>query len=429
MIWVADGGIDEDCDGSIEWHERAKDSVNALVLMEDDCVGDLFDGKILSVDSVPVPDVLITFNSGAMNQTTTTDDEGKYRIPTAVNPLLDWLVLPTKTGDEPEGVSTLDLVKIQKHLLGLEEFDSPYKLIAADANNNMDVSATDLLELRKLILRITETLPNNTSWRFVKADHVFTDPADPWPFPEFSDLDQLNFIGMKVGDVNGTVTAPPKHSTHERLDLVADDMPVEAGSLYHVPVYTREVVDLIGLQFTLEMSGAELNDIQAGSIDLNDGLWVRHKHRTTASWSKVYPVRSNPAEPLFTLVLRPHQDGFLRDILAVNSSLTRSEAYDRNEEVYDVILDYRIEAVEIHSGELTISPNPWNLEANITLPVDDTSEGTIHLFNSTGQLILVRSFNGANITIPNSDLTSAGVYFLQVHTGHRRFEGRMVYVR
>ncbi len=52
------------------------------------------------------------------------------------------------------GVSTLDLVRIQKHLLGIEPLTSPYDLIAADANNSQSVSAIDLVELRKLILGI-----------------------------------------------------------------------------------------------------------------------------------------------------------------------------------------------------------------------------------------------------------------------------------
>jgi hypothetical protein len=39
-------------------------------------------------------------------------------------------------------------------------------LIAADVNNDGKVSASDLTELRKLILGIYNELPNNSSWRF-----------------------------------------------------------------------------------------------------------------------------------------------------------------------------------------------------------------------------------------------------------------------
>ncbi|MEP7269115.1 MAG: dockerin type I domain-containing protein [Saprospiraceae bacterium] len=52
-------------------------------------------------------------------------------------------------------------------MLGIERLKSPYKKIAADVNNDNDISAIDLLELRKLILGIYDKLPDNTSWKFV----------------------------------------------------------------------------------------------------------------------------------------------------------------------------------------------------------------------------------------------------------------------
>jgi hypothetical protein len=55
---------------------------------------------------------------------------------------------------------------IQRHILGIQPLNSAYKMIAADATNDGKVTAADLTELRKLILGITNELPNNASWRF-----------------------------------------------------------------------------------------------------------------------------------------------------------------------------------------------------------------------------------------------------------------------
>ena len=71
-------------------------------------------------------------------------------------------------------MSTLDLVDIQRHLLGLDPLDSPYKMIAADANNSESLTAIDLVEIRKLILGLYLEFPNNASWRFVDKDFVFS---------------------------------------------------------------------------------------------------------------------------------------------------------------------------------------------------------------------------------------------------------------
>ena len=62
-------------------------------------------------------------------------------------------VSASKTDDYTNGVSTLDLVLIQRHIfLGLTKLDSPEKLLAADVNKDGKVTASDLVELRKLIL-------------------------------------------------------------------------------------------------------------------------------------------------------------------------------------------------------------------------------------------------------------------------------------
>ncbi|MBK6497191.1 MAG: hypothetical protein IPG00_03100 [Saprospiraceae bacterium] len=98
---------------------------------------------------------------------------------------------------------------IQRHILGIKALDSPYKLIAADANNSKSISAADIVELRKLILGLSSKLSNNTSWRFVDATFKFNEPASPWPFAEFLKYESLesnmmasDFIAVKVGDVN-----------------------------------------------------------------------------------------------------------------------------------------------------------------------------------------------------------------------------------
>ena len=53
----------------------------------------------------------------------------------------DMTVSASKTDDYTNGVSTLDLVLIQRHILGLTKLDSPEKLLAADVNKDGKVTA------------------------------------------------------------------------------------------------------------------------------------------------------------------------------------------------------------------------------------------------------------------------------------------------
>ncbi len=123
--------------------------------------------------------------------------------------------MPIKDDNPLNGVTTYDLILIHKHIQGIEMLNSPYKMIAADADRNGVIDSTDILELKKLITGIYTELPNNTSWRFVDKSYVFPDPSNPFVavFPESITVQNIQFpawaefVGIKVGDVNNTAVA------------------------------------------------------------------------------------------------------------------------------------------------------------------------------------------------------------------------------
>ncbi|TAK46265.1 MAG: hypothetical protein EPO28_02710 [Saprospiraceae bacterium] len=125
-----------------------------------------------------------------------------------------YLLTPFKNTNPMNGVTTFDLVLIQKHILGTTLLGSPYKLIAADVNKSGTVTTFDLVQIQQMILNINTSFPNgNTSWRFIDADYIFPNSANPFlePFPEHKEIANLNanitnanFTGLKVGDVNGS---------------------------------------------------------------------------------------------------------------------------------------------------------------------------------------------------------------------------------
>jgi hypothetical protein len=120
------------------------------------------------------------------------------------------LCLESNNYDFLNGVSTADIVKIQRHILGIESIQSPYNLLSADVNASRSLTAADISEIRKLILGIKARLkvPN---WIFIPDDYVF----DPNVFPDVNkfipscytieiidkSLDNVNFTGIKMGDI------------------------------------------------------------------------------------------------------------------------------------------------------------------------------------------------------------------------------------
>ena len=96
---------------------------------------------------------------------------------------MEYLVQPIRSDEPLNGVSTADIVKIQRHILGIETLNSPYKLIAADVNNTNNITASDVSEIRKLILGITDKFAKNDSWTFIPNSYLFADPNNPWTAP------------------------------------------------------------------------------------------------------------------------------------------------------------------------------------------------------------------------------------------------------
>lgn len=124
-----------------------------------------------------------------------------------------YTITPQYDAEPLYGVSSFDNVLITKHILGVQSLDSPYKRIAADVNNSGTITTQDVISLRRLILHQDADFANNTSWRFVPASYVFPDPDNPWleDFPEYisiecqpCNLPNLDFIAIKIGDVNGS---------------------------------------------------------------------------------------------------------------------------------------------------------------------------------------------------------------------------------
>ncbi|MDO8970595.1 MAG: hypothetical protein Q7U74_07905, partial [Saprospiraceae bacterium] len=213
------------------------------------------------IGTAPAPFSLITL----------TDPQGLYNF-SSVPMASTFTIAPEKDDNPLNGVTTFDLVLISKHILGQEPLNSPYKMIAADANKSGSITTFDIVELRKLILGIYNELPNNTSWRFVDKSFSFPNANNPFQtqFPETiveiaAITNQLgeDFVGVKVGDVNGTVVANATMTADDRTNGTAifdlSDRNVKAGEVFELTFKAAQ--QLQGFQFTMLHSGLELLEV------------------------------------------------------------------------------------------------------------------------------------------------------------------------
>jgi hypothetical protein len=393
-----------------------------------------------------VEDVFV--NLGGSELHTMSNEEGKFDF---INMTTGgaYSVKPEKNDDHINGVSTLDLVLIQRHILSIDKLNSPYKLIASDANRDGKITAADLVELRKLILGTTTSFSNNKSWRFVDKGYTFQDVkfAQGEAFPEVYNIENLNtdmttdFIAVKIGDVNGNVKANNLSNTVEsrsskNLVLTTDHKSFVAGESVVIPVKVETGFDLSGLQFTLNFdsevlaltgidpAGMNINDQNFGFNKVNEGV-------ITASWNDDTSVAFNAGQTLFNLTFIAKSNGSTDEILNINSDVTKAEAYDRNTQTMNVSWNVtgRTENRDfvLHQNV----PNPFKEITMIGFELPNAMVATITVFDITGKVVKTTNINGNkgyNIIELNKAELSAGVMYYSLKAGEFTSTKKMVVI-
>lgn len=169
-------------------------------------------GTIVTNSGDKVAKVKVSLNQSLTLDSIITGTDGQFEF-LDVSAGDDYSIAPFKDTKPLNGVTTYDLVLISRHILAVDPLDSPYKIIAADANRSNTVTTFDIVQIRKLILGIDTAFPSNNSWRFVDKKFQFTNPLNPFGdnFPEVVNVNNLSdhfmsdFIAIKIGDMNGSV--------------------------------------------------------------------------------------------------------------------------------------------------------------------------------------------------------------------------------
>jgi hypothetical protein len=392
-------------------------------------------GNVATETNLDVQDVTVAVNNTTgFGQTFTTTATGDYQIEVPTNS--DVTITPSKDMNPRNGVSTFDLVKISKHILNSESLDSPYKMIAADANNSGTITTLDLVQIRKLILFIDDEFSNNSSWRFVDAAYNFPNATNPWAeaFPEVISLndvtaDQLanNFVAVKIGDVNGSAAANQLLGADDRnmtgaLTLTAADVAMKAGETYTVEVAAANFNNF-GYQFTMNFDADAMEFVSVGNglaTAENFGLTMLSEGAITASYYNAEAVRVAADEAVFTLTFVAKADAQLSEVLSINSRYTTAEAYAANGDVQNVELDFNngstVAGFELYQN----TPNPFATETSIGFNLGADKEATITISDISGKVIKVIEVDGVKgynqVVLSRNEVAASGILYYQLDT-------------
>ncbi len=396
-------------------------------------------GAIANEEDAPVQGVDVEL-SGAGSNAATTDANGQYsfNVPT---PGGDYTITPSLLTDAGNGVSTLDAVLITRHILGLQPLDSPYKMIAADANKSGTISTLDVVAVRKVILLQEEGFPGNTSWRFVDASFVFPNPQDPFSsgFPEVINYNNVtedilfaDFVAIKVGDVNNSAQtnadgAAVEVNSAETFVLRTADKQVKAGEQVAV-TFSADNMDVLGYQFTLnfDKEALELVDVQSGvATEENLGLSLLNEGAVTVSWNGEAKDATQ-----FTLVFKAAQNVNLSEALTLNSRYTKAEAYNLNGEVINVALAFNNDVVANGFELYQNTPNPFAEATTIGFNLPEAGEVSLKVYDMSGKVVLLRKVagqKGYNEIVLNAEtLGATGVLYYTLETANETATRKMI---
>ncbi len=433
QVWVTDEAGNQDfCTTMIDIQDNAG-------ICGGTANNNLVSGRIISENQEPVESVEVALEQMASNEIRTfnTNSDGNYAFGN-VTLGTDYQIRATRNDNYLNGVTTLDLVLIQKHILGLQSFDSPFKAIAADVNNSESVTAIDLVELRKLILGIYNELPSNDSWRFVDAGQNFPSATSPWPLLEDINLYGItassqnnDFIAIKIGDINASASynfnqLPDSEIRTNPLEFVSPDMDYNAGESVGVEINASEESAITGFQYTIEFDTDKLEfiNVAAASLTMNEsniGLRNSNKGQITVSWNDANAVNLTKGQKLFTLNFRAKTNNNTSNSIQMTSNALNAEAYDETLSTRETTLVFnRSKTV---NNALTVEqnyPNPFTNSTEIRFNNPQRSVVTLDIMDINGKVVFSRSAEydqGTNtIQINTNELNSKGMHYYRVET-------------
>ena len=431
-LWVTDAAGNQDfCATYVE----VQDNMNACPAQAYPVIA----GVIATENEQTVEGVMVDVNNGLMTMLTPAD--GSYHFD--MEPGGDYTVTPTLDSNPLNGVTTLDMVIIMRHILGVELLETPYQMIAADANNSESISTLDLVIIQKLILLLESDFPANTSWRFVDKDYVFPNPSNPWAesFPEVINYNNFtqddlfaDFVAVKIGDVNGSVQANATDNAVE-FNTTAGEMVIEladeslqAGEHYTLD-FTAADAEVSGYQFALrfDTDKLELEEVvpALGTAD-NFGLTQVDEGLILTNWAEA-KSRNLAGQVLFSLRFKALASAKWSEALSLDRTALKPEAYNQADELLDVQLSIggaiAQDGIALYQNE----PNPFRDETVIGFYLPPLGEGqadesvTLSIMDTQGRILRTfkLEYKAGYQQVELSDLSAQGVLYYRLETaGH-----------
>jgi hypothetical protein len=396
-------------------------------------------GNIQNPKGLNISEVNLVLSNKSSSKINLTNLEGNYFYSQLIQD--DYTLTPYKLTElKPRnGVSTLDLGLIQAHILNKKPLQNAYQIIAADVNGSSTITTSDIILLKRFILG-SESNFNGKLYSFVDKKHVFTNPLNPFPFPQSiiikgtQNLVMGDFIGVKLGDINLDnipQNFEPKANRNKKIEflyeIVSPNLSIRSNEVIY-RIKSAKDQELLGMQFTLNWDSkvADLVAIENNPLGIDFANVSGSNGLLGLSWisnnglSKI--LYEN--EVVFEIKLKL-KSKFNRLALSINDELLEKEAFDSNFNLKELSLklDNNLNSNYLSQNKLFVFPNPAKGNFTLTFNSNNSGKGFVIVTDMLGRLIINqeieinKGLNSRLFNIPNNIL--AGAYNIQLRTSDK----------
>jgi hypothetical protein len=336
-----------------------------------------------------------------------------------------------KQDEHLNGISTVDVVRIQRHILGIEYLNSHYKYMAADVNKTKTITSSDITEIRRLILGIKKTFTNVPSWIFVPKDLTFAPNFVPdiKPFIPSCDsiyigdtsIDNKEYVAIKMGDVslnaksdalNGIQTRSQKNTLFYQTTII-DKNTIRTDFIL------KNKFDVAGFQFTLSFDPDELEftGIENGNIRMDEeqySLHDLHNGKIHFAWDRNQSEKTRPTDgALFSITWKRKSLNSINPYLSIGPNGIEALCFDDKLNEFNLSLLSTSE----NTTDLMVFQDFNNQIVRIEGTTNTNSSLNYSIIDITGNTILQNSIKlnqglfSEDISLNSLPIT--GMYFLK----------------
>lgn len=394
-------------------------------------------GKITNVKDIAHQNAKVSLSfAGVEIAETHTGNDGRYSF----NPVANThRITPFDNADIKKGVNVADVSIIRRHTLANPLITDAYSLVAADVNKDGAVNIADVAILNRIVLEMIKEFPNNTSWRFLpKKLDISSNPLSVnWPgYIDMNepnlDYNSLDFVSIKVGDVNGSALSLQESLATRSTSLLSiPDTTISLSNRFTIPV-RNNIQDRIGalsMKIKYDKDKLRLVKIESQSIP---GFGTQHYHDVNGtiviSYDHPQGLDFTPSDVLMNLIFdKVSTKGLsvldLADVLFFNKNLAGISVGSKNGSVIfsNSSVFNKSKSASIHSY-----PNPFIDVLNIDVQLNQADKINVEITDVTGRVL--RKMTISNVSarhrITINDLNFNGLIHCKVSSSQEIYTVR-----